>query len=61
MYTDRLQQVFDFAETYERTKRFGEINSRHLLMGLVTIESPAQRYLQQVGITQSNKETLTSP
>ena len=54
MYTDRLQEVFDFADAYERAKRFGEINSRHLLMGLVNVESPAQRYLQQVGINKNN-------
>ncbi|MBR2974688.1 MAG: ATP-dependent Clp protease ATP-binding subunit, partial [Clostridia bacterium] len=54
MYTERLQQVFDYADSYERAKRFGEINSRHLLMGLLNVESTAQQCLRQVGITKDN-------
>ncbi len=54
MYTDRLQEVFEQAENYERTKRFGEIDSRHLLIGLLTVESSAQKYLQQIGINHTN-------
>lgn len=54
MYTKNLQEVFDFADSYERIKRFGEINSRHLLVGLANVESTAQKYLQQVGINKDN-------
>ena len=54
MYTERLQEVFEFAEAYERAKQFGEINSRHLLIGLVNVESTAQKYLHQVGINKAN-------